>query len=124
MASNLTGQVRNISEVTIAVAKGDLSRKITAVSYTHLYGGYVRGILPMTPWFSGYAIAGVTGVQLHRNYPDFNSNNAGFTFGIGTEVTVFGGARVRAEFAQIDQGNNVGYHFTMDQLSVGVSWFL
>ncbi|MFB9241312.1 HAMP domain-containing protein [Massilia antarctica] len=30
MASNLTGQVRNIAEVTTAVAKGDLSRKITA----------------------------------------------------------------------------------------------
>ncbi len=29
MASNLTGQVRNIAEVTIAVASGDLSRKIT-----------------------------------------------------------------------------------------------
>src|SRR3569623_107033 len=29
MANNLTGQVRNISEVTIAVANGDLSKKIT-----------------------------------------------------------------------------------------------
>jgi HAMP domain-containing protein/CheY-like chemotaxis protein/signal transduction histidine kinase len=29
MASNLTGQVRNIADVTTAVAKGDLSRKIT-----------------------------------------------------------------------------------------------
>jgi HAMP domain-containing protein/CheY-like chemotaxis protein len=29
MASNLTDQVRNISEVTVAVASGDLSRKIT-----------------------------------------------------------------------------------------------
>src|SRR5437762_1637706 len=29
MASNLTGQVRNIAEVTTAVALGDLSRKIT-----------------------------------------------------------------------------------------------
>jgi HAMP domain-containing protein/CheY-like chemotaxis protein len=29
MASNLTGQVRNIAEVTIAVANGDLSKKIT-----------------------------------------------------------------------------------------------
>src|SRR5439155_8135376 len=29
MASNLTAQVRNISEVTIAVANGDLSKKIT-----------------------------------------------------------------------------------------------
>src|SRR5205085_569444 len=30
MAGNLTGQVRNIAEVTTAVAKGDLSKKITA----------------------------------------------------------------------------------------------
>src|SRR5262245_25165061 len=29
MAANLTGQVRNIAEVTTAVAKGDLSTKIT-----------------------------------------------------------------------------------------------
>ena len=29
MATNLTAQVRNIAEVTIAVANGDLSRKIT-----------------------------------------------------------------------------------------------
>ena len=29
MASNLTAQVRNIAEVTTAVANGDLSRKIT-----------------------------------------------------------------------------------------------
>src|SRR5690606_38131607 len=29
MASNLTSQVRNIAEVTTAVAKGDLSKKIT-----------------------------------------------------------------------------------------------
>src|SRR5204863_51445 len=29
MASNLTGQVRNIAEVSTAIARGDLSRKIT-----------------------------------------------------------------------------------------------
>src|SRR5436305_1211991 len=29
MANNLTGQVRNIADVTTAVANGDLSRKIT-----------------------------------------------------------------------------------------------
>src|SRR5436309_4582453 len=29
MATNLTGQVRNIAEVTTAVARGDLSRKTT-----------------------------------------------------------------------------------------------
>src|SRR3982074_1753619 len=30
MASSLTGQIRNIADVTTAVARGDLSRKITA----------------------------------------------------------------------------------------------
>ena len=29
MAANLTGQVRNIADVTTAVARGDLSKKIT-----------------------------------------------------------------------------------------------
>src|SRR5437588_7808664 len=29
MAGNLTGQVRNIADVTTAIAKGDLSKKIT-----------------------------------------------------------------------------------------------
>src|SRR5436190_7606381 len=29
MAANLTGQVRNIAEVTTAIARGDLSKKIT-----------------------------------------------------------------------------------------------
>jgi hypothetical protein len=89
-----------------------------------VYGGYVKGILPMTPWFSGYAIAGVAGVQLHRNYPQFNTNDAGLSLGIGTEVTLFGGGSVHAEFARLDQGNNDGYHYTVDQLSVGVSWRL
>src|SRR6185437_1619425 len=32
MAANLTGQVRNIAEVTTAVASGDLSKKITALA--------------------------------------------------------------------------------------------
>ena len=32
MASNLTGQVRNIADVTTAVANGDLSKKITVAA--------------------------------------------------------------------------------------------
>jgi hypothetical protein len=94
------------------------------VDVPFVYGGYVKGILPMTPWFSGYAIAGVAGEQLHRNYPDFNSNDVGLSLGIGTEVILFGGGRVHAEFARLGSGNNDGYHYTVDQLSVGISWHL
>ncbi len=48
MASNLTGQVRDIAEVATAVARGDLSRKITVD---------VKGEIlelkrtPSTPWW-------------------------------------------------------------------------
>src|ERR1700733_4588774 len=94
------------------------------VDVPFVYGGYVKGILPMTPWFSGYAIAGAGGVQLHRNYPDFNSNDVGLSLGLGGEFTLYGGARLHAEWARIDSGNNVGYDYTVDQLSVGVSWHL
>jgi opacity protein-like surface antigen len=89
-----------------------------------VYGGYVKGMLPVSPWFSAYAIAGVGGVQVHRNYPDFNSNNVGFSAGAGAEFTLYGGARVHAEWARLDSGTNDGYNYTVDQLSVGISWLL
>ena len=48
MASNLTAQVRNIAEVTIAVANGDLSRKIT-VDVTRRDPELKK---PSTPWWT------------------------------------------------------------------------
>jgi len=89
-----------------------------------VYGGYVKGMLPVSPWFSAYAIAGVGGLQLHRNYPDFNSNNAGFSAGVGGEFTFYGGVRVHAEWAHLDSGTNDGYNYSVDQLSFGMSWLL
>jgi hypothetical protein len=89
-----------------------------------VYGGYVKGMLPVSPWFSLYAIAGAGGMQIHRNYPDFNSNNVGFSAGLGGEFTLYGGARVHAEWARLDSGTNDGYGYTVDQLSVGISWLL
>ena len=89
-----------------------------------VYGGYLKGMLPLTPWFSVYGIAGVGGLQLRRNYPDFNSNEVGFSAGVGGEFTLYGGASLHAEWARLDSGNNAGFDFTADQLSVGVSWHL
>ena len=67
MASNLTAQVRNIVEVTVAVARGDLSRKITVD---------VRGeilqlketINTMMPEMDGY-----TTIREIRKQPEFRS---------------------------------------------------
>jgi hypothetical protein len=87
-----------------------------------VYGGYVKGMLPVSPWFYPYAIVGAGGAQVHRNYPDFSSNNVGFSGGLGAEFILYGGPRVHAEFIRLDSGNNDGFSYTMDQLSVGVSW--
>src|SRR5688572_24885991 len=38
MASNLTGQVRNIAEVATAIASGDLSKKISAEARGEILG--------------------------------------------------------------------------------------
>jgi hypothetical protein len=46
MADNLTGQVRNIAEVTTAVASGDLSKKITV----DVKGEILELKTPSTPW--------------------------------------------------------------------------
>ena len=49
MASNLAGQVRNIAEVTIAGANGDLSRKITVDVRSARFSSSRK---PSTPWWS------------------------------------------------------------------------
>ena len=48
MASNLTGQVRNIAEVATAIARGDLSRKITV----DVKGEILQLKKPSTPWWT------------------------------------------------------------------------
>jgi hypothetical protein len=93
------------------------------VDINALYGGYAKGILPITPWFSGYAIAGVAGAQIHRNYADSNSNEAGLSYGVGTEFNLGGGASLNVEWARlINNGNNAGFDYTADQLTFGVNW--
>ena len=47
MAGNLTGQVRNIAEVATAVARGDLTRKITVDVKGEILEGSRR---PSTRW--------------------------------------------------------------------------
>lgn len=88
-----------------------------------IYAGYVKGMLPVTPWFSPYVIAGIGGAQIHRNYYDFNTNDAGLSYGVGTEFNLGGGASLDVEWARlINNGNNVGYDYSTDLLTFGVNW--
>ena len=52
MAGNLTGQVRNIAEVTTAVANGDLSKKITVDVKGEILGTEEHR---STPWWTSFA---------------------------------------------------------------------
>ena len=88
-----------------------------------LYAGYVKGIVPISRWFSGYAIAGVGGAQIHRNYPDFHSDDAGLSYGAGGEFNLGGGASLNVEWVRlINNGDNFGYNYTADLLTFGVNW--
>lgn len=89
-----------------------------------LYAGYVKGMWPVNPWFAPYAILGLGGAQWHRNYPDFNSNDIGISFGFGGELNLGGGASLNLEWARLTNGNNIGYDYTADQLTFGVNWHL
>jgi len=89
-----------------------------------LYAGYVKGMLPVSPWFSPYALLGIGGAQWHRNYPDFNSNDAGVSFGVGGELYLGGGAALDFEWTRLTNGSNTGYNYTADQLTFGVNWHL
>lgn len=88
-----------------------------------VYAGYVKGILPMTPWLSGYGLAGLAGVQFHRNYPDFNSNDAGLSFGVGAEFKLQPRTSLTLEWVRLLNGTNDRvYDYTADQVAVGINW--
>jgi len=89
-----------------------------------LYGGYIKGMLPLNPWFSPYAIVGLGGAQWHRNYPDYNTNDVAVSYGVGGDFNLGGGASLNLEWARLTTGNNVGYDYTADQLTFGINWHL
>jgi hypothetical protein len=87
-----------------------------------LYAGYAKGILPFNRWISVYAIGGLGGAQMHRNYPAFNTNDIALSYGGGVEANVGGGASLSAEWAHLTNGENIGYNYNASMLTFGVSW--
>lgn len=94
----------------------------TSTSVQAMYAGYVKGILPLTSTLSGYGLAGIAGVQLHHNYPDFNTTDTGLSYGIGAELKVANQTSLTLEWLRVTDGNNSGYYYTADQVAFGVNW--
>ena len=86
-----------------------------------MYAGYAKGILPLTPIFSGYGILGIAGVQLHHNYPEFNTADTGFSYGIGAELKLSPETSLTLEWARVTDGSNAGFYYTADKLAFGVN---
>jgi hypothetical protein len=93
-----------------------------SLSIPVMFGGYLKGSVPISPWVSFYGLAGVADTNLHRNYPDYNSNDAGFSVGVGGEFALYGGASIRAEWLLLDSGTNAGYNYNANEVTVGVNW--
>jgi opacity protein-like surface antigen len=87
-----------------------------------IYGGYIKGLYPLNPWFSVYGIAGLGGADWHRNYPHYNSNDIGLSFGVGGEFNVGGNAAVNVEWARLTSGDNGSFGYSADTLMFGVNW--
>jgi hypothetical protein len=102
------------------ISRDDVNGASTSAQF--LFGAYAKGILPLSPMFSAYGIAGVAGTQLHHNYPDFNTTDTGFSYGIGGELKVGGGTSLTLEWARVNDGNNAGYYYTADHVVFGVNW--
>lgn len=95
-----------------------------SVNVNAIYSGYLKGIVPLSPQFSLYGLAGLSGANLHRNYPDYDSTDGTFSLGGGAEFKLGGGASLDAEFTRAASGTNDGYNYTADTLTVGVNWRL
>jgi hypothetical protein len=91
-----------------------------------IYAGYVKGMLPLSPWVSGYALAGLGGAAWHRNYTDYNSNDIALSFGVGAEFYLGGNASVNVEWARLTSGSNDHgqYGYSANELTFGVNWRL
>ncbi len=94
----------------------------TSTSVQMLYAAYAKGILPLTPNFSAYGLAGIAGTQLRHNYPDFNTTDTGFSYGVGAELKVGNEAALTLEWVRVNDGSNTGFYYTADQVAVGVNF--
>ena len=87
-----------------------------------LYAGYLKGSLPLAPGFSLYGLGGVAGVDLKRDFGLVHARDSSFSYGLGMDFDLYGGATINVEWLRLATGNNLGYDYHVDQAALGVSW--
>jgi hypothetical protein len=86
------------------------------------FAAYVKGSLPLSRQFSLYAVGGIAGVDLKRNFGDGETRENGLSLGLGGDLDLRNGAGLNFEWTRLPYGNNAGYDFRNSMVSVGVTW--
>jgi opacity protein-like surface antigen len=88
------------------------------VSVDFLLGAYAKGILPISPRFSLYGIAGVTYGDLSAGSGNlrFSGSDADFSYGIGVDYLIGATTSINFEWARLFDSSD----YKLDALTVGL----
>jgi hypothetical protein len=88
------------------------------VSVDFFLGGYAKGILPLSPRFSLYGIAGVTYGDLSAGSGNlrFSGSDADFSYGIGVDYLIGATTSINFEWARLFDSSD----YKLDALTVGL----
>lgn len=109
-------------EARVGAGFGSSSTDGYGVTLQSLYGGYLKGSLPLAPGFSLYALGGVAAVNLQRDFGLQSAHDTGMSFGLGADFNLSGGATLNVEWTVLPGGNNLGYDYGNDLASIGLAW--
>lgn len=109
-------------EGRVGVGLGRAETNTYGVEVNSLYGGYLKGSLPLSPGFSLYGLGGVASVDLKRDFGLVDAHDTGFSYGLGMDFDLAGNSRINFEWTRLASGNNLGYDYHVDQASIGMNW--
>jgi len=92
------------------------------IELNSIYAGYLKGSVPLGSLFSLYAVGGVAGVDLRRDFGNGQTRDSGLSFGFGADVNLGRGAGLNFEWTRLPSGNNAGYDYDDSMATVGMTW--
>jgi hypothetical protein len=92
------------------------------VKVDSLYAAYVKGSLPLARSLSLYAVGGIAGVNLKRDFGAGASRDTGLSLGVGADIYLGGGAGLNLEWTRLPSGRDAGFDYTNTMATLGLSW--
>jgi hypothetical protein len=98
----------------------DLGGGVGDVEVDYFLGAYAKGILPLSPRFALYGLAGVTYGDLSASGGGlrFSGSDADFSYGIGLDWMIGATTSLNVEWARLFDASN----YQLDALTVGVNF--